>query len=413
MQVLAVVLPALACAMILGRVGYRSLGGLVRWSRGSWGKRAVAAVVAASVFTGLAWAWWPHPGTYRPIQPGERGTFSALLNEDAGTSDLAHASAAAGRVPPPVGRAAEERLVGGEPLVAAFQAGEELPTKKQPRLALVLVPSDPEASGDTDNASEEPWVFPFGRPLPPSEGDNQALAVATTDGSMTYDVAFALVWAEGDEVLNVNEAHAYASCRDCVAVAVAFQVVLIMDNARVVVPQNIAVAANYDCYRCITAAIASQLVLSVETEPGEEQLRSLSELWGRLTTFAKSITSYSLLDIAAQLETFTSEIVAVLQGEPTTGLTGPASPSGSSTSTVVSRSASPTASASPSASPTAGQSPTSSASAGATASSPSAGPTEPTTKPTSTTSSTTSTVTPSTSTTSGSSTSPTGGDTSP
>ena len=48
------------------------------------------------------------------------------------------------------------------------------------------------------------------------------------------------------------------------AVAVAFQVVLIMDDAHVVVPQNLAVAANYDCYRCITAAIASQLVLSVD-----------------------------------------------------------------------------------------------------------------------------------------------------
>ena len=86
----------------------------------------------------------------------------------------------------------------------------------------------------------------------------------TTDGSMTYDVAFALVWATGDEVLNVNEAHAYASCSNCVTVAVAFQVVLIMDDAQVVVPQNLAVAANYDCYRCITAAIASQLVLSVQ-----------------------------------------------------------------------------------------------------------------------------------------------------
>jgi putative peptide zinc metalloprotease protein len=45
------------------------------------------------------------------------------------------------------------------------------------------------------------------------------------------------VWAEGDQVLNVNEAHADASCSDCVAVAVAFQVVLIVDDARVVVPQ--------------------------------------------------------------------------------------------------------------------------------------------------------------------------------
>ena len=95
------------------------------------------------------------------------------------------------------------------------------------------------------------------------------------------------MWAEGDEVLNVNEAHAYASCSDCVTVAVAFQVVLIMDDAQVVVPQNLAVAANYDCYRCITAAIASQLVLSVEEEPGEEELLALGEVWDRLTEFAR------------------------------------------------------------------------------------------------------------------------------
>ena len=103
---------------------------------------------------------------------------------------------------------------------------------------------------------------------------------------MTYDLAFALVWAEDDEVLNVNEAHAYASCSDCVAVAVAFQVVLIMDDAQVVVPQNLAVAANYDCYRCITAAIASQLVLSVQEEPGEEELLALGEVWSQLIEFA-------------------------------------------------------------------------------------------------------------------------------
>ena len=60
------------------------------------------------------------------------------------------------------------------------------------------------------------------------------------------------------------------------AVAVAFQVVLIMDDAQVVVPQNLAVAANYQCYRCITAAIASQLVLSLPGEPGEEDLRALA-----------------------------------------------------------------------------------------------------------------------------------------
>ena len=105
-------------------------------------------------------------------------------------------------------------------------------------------------------------------------------------------------------MLNVNEAHAYASCSDCVTVAVAFQVVLIMDDAQVVVPQNLAVAANYECYRCITAAIANQLVLSVQDTPGEEQLLALAEVWDRLTDFGQNITAYTLAEIAAQLEGF-------------------------------------------------------------------------------------------------------------
>ena len=112
----------------------------------------------------------------------------------------------------------------------------------------MLVPTDDTDTDGSSGEQEQPWVFPFDKPLPPAEGDNQALAVNTKDGSVTYDLAFALVWAEGDEVLNVNEAHAYASCSNCVAVAVAFQVVLIMDDAQVVVPQNLAVSANYDCY---------------------------------------------------------------------------------------------------------------------------------------------------------------------
>ena len=148
---------------------------------------------------------------------------------------------------------------------------------------------------------------------------------------MTYDLAFALVWADGDEVLNVNEAHAYASCSDCVAVAVAFQVVLIMDDAQVVVPQNLAVSANYDCYRCITAAIASQLVLSVTEETGEEDLRALGEVWSRLIEFAQEIYTHSLTEIIAELDAAKAEIVAILGSAPTTAEANTSSGSSSAT----------------------------------------------------------------------------------
>ena len=72
-------LPVLACAMILSRVGVRFFRGLARWSRGSAVKRVVAAVVGATMVTALAWAWWPHPGNYLPIAPGERGNVTSFL----------------------------------------------------------------------------------------------------------------------------------------------------------------------------------------------------------------------------------------------------------------------------------------------------------------------------------------------
>jgi putative peptide zinc metalloprotease protein len=312
LQLLGVVLPMLACGLILSRTGLRFFRGLARWSQGSASKRVVATAAGAAVIAGLAWAWWPHADTYRPIQPGERGLITTLLPVS-NTSGEGHARPAAGIAG---AAAAHDRLSSDKPLVAAFQEGKALPTKEDPTLALVLVPSDGADTAGPANGSDDAWVFPFDKPLLPDEGDNQALAVATTDGAVRYDVAFALVWAEGNEVLNVNEAHAYASCSDCVAVAVAFQVVLIMDDAQVVVPQNLAVAANYDCYRCITAAIANQLVLSVEGEPGEEELRELAAVWDQLIEFAHRITSYSLAQIAAGLESFKSEIVDILAEAP-------------------------------------------------------------------------------------------------
>lgn len=324
LETLGVAVPVLGCVLVLGRIGFRLFRGLVTWSRGSTRRRVAAAVLGAATIGALAWAWWPDPGTYRPVQPDERGTLTALLEQPPTQRDRPVATGAAdeglGAAPASsgatlAGAAAHRVLSSGQPLVAAFGKDSALPTKDDPALAMVLVPAD-DADGGSGGASEEVWTFPFDEPLPPAEGDNQALAVTTTDGSVTYDVAFALVWAEGDEVLNVNEAHAYASCTDCVAVAVAFQVVLVMDDAHVVVPQNLAVAANYDCHTCITAAVASQLVLSVAGEPGEDQLRALDEVWDELVAFGQGITSSSVTEITEQLEAFKAEIVEILADAP-------------------------------------------------------------------------------------------------
>ena len=351
LQLLGVALPVLATVVILARLAHRWFGGLAAWSRGSTTRRGIASVLSAVMITGLAWAWWPQPGAYRPIQPDEDGTLSAILSSAPAMATSAAADTATTLARPalPVGEAARRRLDSSAPLVASFADGAPLPTEDEPALAMVLVPNDedttrtsPTTTADADTTAgtatgptttpsiapdptaespvtdpaDDAWVFPFDEPLAPEEGDNQALAVNTNDGTVTYDVAFALVWAEGDEVLNVNEAHAYASCTDCVAVAVAFQVVLIMDDAQVVVPQNLAVAANYDCHSCITAAVASQLVLSIPGEPGEEQLLQLAGVWTRLLDFARNITAYSLTEITDQLDGFKEEITQILGAAP-------------------------------------------------------------------------------------------------
>ena len=333
LQVLGVVLPIIAGFLILGRIGLRSSRGLAMWSRGSIPKRLAATMLTTLVIAGLSLAWMPNPGSYRPIAPGEKGLLTAMLPAAHEAAEKTPASAREAMLPPeggpsPVGGSAARRLTSGAPLEATFEAGAALPSKSHPQLSIVLVPRKP--THGPPSASEQPWVFPFDKPLPPAEGDNQAAAYNTTDDSATYDVALALVWARDDEVLNINEAHAYASCSNCVTVAVAFQVVLIMSDAHVVVPQNLSVAANYKCYRCITAAIASQLVLSVEKTPGEEQMRALGKVWNQLTAFGRRITSFSLSEISAQLDQFKAEIIDILDAAPPvpTGTTATQSPPG-------------------------------------------------------------------------------------
>lgn len=371
LQMCGVVLPICAAALILGRIAWRFVGGLRRWSTGSVLRRIGATVLSVVLVAGLSWAWWPDDGTYRPIQEGERGRLTSVLSLKQAGFEINDG--------PRAGSAARSRLGSGQPLTSAFRKDRPLPTKEDPALAMVLVPVDkatgepsPEASTSPGTVGDGTWVFPFDQPLPPAEGDNQSLAVATEDGSIVYDLAFALVWADGNEVLNVNEAHAYASCSDCVAVAVAFQVVLIVDDAQVVVPQNLAVAANYDCHDCITAAIANQLVLSVTEQPGEEQLKALGAVWNRLIEMAQNISSMTLDEVVAELERVKGEIISILGVAPTL----PAVPEPTSTPTPT------TSSPTPAPSGTATQGPGASPSASSTASpSPSRTVADPTTSP--------------------------------
>jgi putative peptide zinc metalloprotease protein len=169
-------------------------------------------------------------------------------------------------------------------------------------------------------------VFPFDRPAAPEEDGNQALAVNTTDGSVTYSVAFALVWAEdGEPVDTRNEAYAFASCSGCAAVAVGFQVVLIVGQTDVVVPENLSAAANYNCLECLTYALASQLVLTLDGPLTDDGMAALQALWAEIAEYGRNIRNVPLADIQARLAAYKEQITALIKADPgATAGTGPA-----------------------------------------------------------------------------------------
>ncbi len=367
LSMLAIALPVLAMAMIFWRVSKQVF--MLGWTKSAgsaWGRAAVLGTTGA-VIAGLVFLWWPRDGAYRPIEEGEKGTLPQMVGSVG--RELPSTAYAPGR--------AAVSTVATEPssAVTVLPEDSDLPTEAEPMRALVLIPAsgtDPAATTDpapVSGGEEDPtWVFPFDRPLPPDEGDTQAMAVNTTDHSVKYDVAMAMVWVEDqDEVYNTNEAIAYASCKDCVTVAVSFQVLVIVGQADVIVPQNTAEALNYNCFECITAAIAKQLVITVTDMPGEDKQVLLSDIWSQLAEFAATIPTLSVDAIMNQLEEFEEQIKAVLNdavqaapaaplptSAPSAGSSASADPDASGTTSTQDGSTSPSPSDAATPEPTAG-----------------------------------------------------------
>jgi putative peptide zinc metalloprotease protein len=142
-------------------------------------------------------------------------------------------------------------------------------------------------------------VFPFNRPGPPGPGDNQSVAIATRDGSMVYDVAFALVTATKNTVL----------------------------DAHVIAPKNVSAAVSYNCISCVTAALAIQLDLSLPTAPQGVTAARLAALWTQIRAFSRHITSLSLTEIRAQLHQYERQIAQILQPPTASSSAAAAGPS--------------------------------------------------------------------------------------
>ncbi len=297
LSIIAIALPVLGVVFIVSRVVRQVVAGTWRATADRPVRRALAGALALAVVAGLAWAWWPQPGTYRPIQAYERGTLadgvSSTLRSGTPTT-LQQGRQGAGRT--------------------VWPRDAALPTAEAPQLAVVMVPRAGQAQAD--GKPQPTWVFPFNRPLPPGEGGNQALAVNTKDGSTVYDVAFALVWADGDTVANTNEAYALASCTGCQTVAVAFQVVLIVGNANVVVPENVAAAVNYSCVQCVTQALATQLVVTLSGPLSAQSSADLAALWREISAFGTSIQDVPLSELQDRLTEYERQILAIVQKDP-------------------------------------------------------------------------------------------------
>src|SRR4051812_40687181 len=305
LAIVVLVVPLLGIAYVLVRLVRRAVAGTLQRTEGRPVRRALAAGVAGGLVAGLAWAWWPAADRYRPVRAYEGGTLLDAMPASSSSTLGAGSRGAATTIWP-------------------ADAGP-LPTADHPVLAMVMTPR-PGAGGE---AGAPTWVFPFDRPLPPGSGDNQALAVNTTDGSVTYDVSFSVVWADGSTALNKNEAYAFASCTDCRTVAVAFQVVLVAGQVDVVVPQNLSGALNYGCVRCVTDALATQLVVSVPDALTDAQNAQLAEVWKDLQAFGAHIQDVPLSELRSRLADFEARILDVVRPDAT----GTPETSGSATST--------------------------------------------------------------------------------
>ncbi|HEV7146055.1 MAG TPA: hypothetical protein VGN48_03555 [Pedococcus sp.] len=319
LAIVAVALPILGSLLVLTRLVRSVTATTWRRTRGRPVRRAVAGVTALAIVAGLAYAWWPDQNRYRPIQPFERGTVTQALDS---------ASFIVGRSP----ALQDGQIVQAQPSIWASTS--KPPTSDHPQLALVLIPKVT-GGGTATGATKQPtWVFPFNRPTAPGPGGNQALAVNTKDGSTQYDIAFALVWADGSGVTNTNAAYAFASCRQCTTVAIAFQVVLITGSARVVIPQNISGALNYSCVQCLTYALAQQLILTVPGNVTPQERQRLDALWAQISTFAATIKDLPLDQIRTRLLAYQAQIQSIVIGTPSSPVLPASGPSSSPSSSA-------------------------------------------------------------------------------
>jgi hypothetical protein len=129
-----------------------------------------------------------------------------------------------------------------------------------------------------------------------AQRENVATAITEQDNARSFDFAWDISKQRGGVVDHRNSAYARASCLDCDATAIAFQIVISSGAPSTAAPVNLAEAYNVECTRCVVAAHARQFVRVVEdpvklTGAGRARLadvrRELSALAGQDLDFAQ------------------------------------------------------------------------------------------------------------------------------
>ena len=321
LKLLALALPVLGTTYLMISITRRTAKRTLQRTEDRPVLRGLATFVALVLVAALMWVWWPS-GQYRPVSSNERGTLGSLVSaEFTQPITTTHQVPALAMIP----RSADRPVL--------------LLTKGAGGLRTML----------TSPAGGAAQAFPFTLPKAPRPGDTQALAVNSQDGSVVYDVAYALVTVrDGAPVTNANSAWALASCTACTTVAVSFQVVLVIGQSNVVVPVNAAVAGNSGCISCVTSALAVQLVATLQQAPSAEVQRQLDAAMATMKDL-KGLDPSSLLQQVTAVE---AAVVTILKDNNLlTGTTQTTATATASATPEVTTSAAPTSSATPSASP--------------------------------------------------------------
>jgi putative peptide zinc metalloprotease protein len=312
LKLVALTLPVLGSITVAQQVVRRAVRRGRAWSAGSPPRTAIAALAGVAALGALAWAWWPDD-QYRPVRGDEDWTLAGLVRAAARGATPAVAADKPPQLAPgkhlavamiPRGGATKARPAlfvirdpGRTPVAVISPKAPPAPRSSSPHGAIApasgaatTTPAAPPAAATTAGAApaqasdtRTATAFPFKLPDKPRPGDTQAVATGKTDGGLTYDIAYAVVTVkDGADVTQRNSAYALASCKACTTVAVSFQVVLVVGQSDVIAPVNVAEALNVGCPSCITAAFATQLVISLKDKPTPELVQRLQQALERL-----------------------------------------------------------------------------------------------------------------------------------